>query len=218
MIPLLPLALAVVGAAVGQSAQEAQILSPPPAPRDVSSDQVATATRDDRAAQAPQVAPERDRMPQASQLSRGRSASAAEPLSRPRDGRGVPVIPVAGRDGCDRANAGSSIRACERPIEARSAEYARPEPPRLSPEERLLSNQRARVGLSASAGTSPRPDDAQKADPTSGAGQMVAEIVRRGDADALSDPDPRAPDAVPPGVAPEALIVLDNLQTSTPPR
>lgn len=99
--------------------------------------------------------------------------------------------------------------------EAWSADYARRSTPRLSPEQQLLANSRARSIKVTLVGTSPVPLDANQADPRSTAGQTVAEIVRRDDHDAMLPTNSAAPSVLPPGAAPETLIDIDLLFAPT---
>ena len=73
-----------------------------------------------------------------------RSARAPESSSRPADGRTGVVARVEGRDRCDAAEAEEQAANCDRVIETRSAEFVRPDPTILSPEQRLLVEQRLR--------------------------------------------------------------------------
>lgn len=74
----------------------------------------------------------------------GRTAQPSEPLSRPSQGRTGAVARVEGDDRCDPAADARRVKACERVIETRSAEFVRPDPTTLSPEQRLLIDQRLR--------------------------------------------------------------------------
>lgn len=75
----------------------------------------------------------------------GRTAQSAPALSDPREGRTSAVTRVEGSDRCDpRARSTASSEACEHVIETRSAEFTRPDPALLSPEQRLLVEQRNR--------------------------------------------------------------------------
>jgi hypothetical protein len=78
----------------------------------------------------------------------GRTAQPSEPLSRPSEGRTGAVTRVVGNDRCDPAAeaSGRSTSACASVIESRAAEFARPDPAALSPEQRLLAEQRTREG------------------------------------------------------------------------
>jgi hypothetical protein len=79
----------------------------------------------------------------------GRSAQASEPLSQRSEGRTGTVERVTGSDRCNLPQTDPAIvRACARAIETRAAEFARPAPPPLSPEQRLLVDQRLQEGRS----------------------------------------------------------------------
>ncbi len=93
---------------------------------------------------------------QTSQVSTApRNAQPPHPLSRPEEGRTAAVARVEGKDRCDPANAQDkkSIE-CRHVIETRSAEFARPGPTELSPEQKLLIVQQllaAEGGLTSAA-------------------------------------------------------------------
>ncbi len=74
---------------------------------------------------------------------RDRSAEAAASLSSRRDSRPAGTVRLEGRDRCDDAAAGDP--ACASVIETRAASYDAPERPTLSPEQRLLVDQRVRT-------------------------------------------------------------------------
>ena len=72
-----------------------------------------------------------------------RSAQAPEALSRPSEGRTAAIERVEGADRCDPAVAKEKqSNECKKVIESRADEYARRERPELSPEQRLLIDQR----------------------------------------------------------------------------
>lgn len=89
---------------------------------------------------------------QPSQLSTApRNAEPPHPLSTPEEGRTAAVARVEGKDRCDPANVEDRKRPeCKHVIETRSADYARPSPTELSPEQRLMIDQQllAREDLS----------------------------------------------------------------------
>ena len=101
----------------------------------------------------------KDQQPTASQLTEDRSAAPVrqlytggptaqptEALSRPAEGRkeaGV-VQRVAGADRCDAAVAERKDKRCAQVIETRSAEFEKPHPATLTPEQRLLISQQQR--------------------------------------------------------------------------
>jgi hypothetical protein len=71
-----------------------------------------------------------------------RNAQAPEPLSTQEQGRTAAVAPVEGKDRCDAANPrDSKLPECRHVIETRSAEFTRPSPTELSPEQKLLIDQ-----------------------------------------------------------------------------
>lgn len=80
------------------------------------------------------------------QVSAGdRDARPPQPLSHPSDGRTSTVERVAGHDRCDPAvEKKKPARSCANVIENRASEFAGKEPPKLSPEQRLLLDERLR--------------------------------------------------------------------------
>ncbi|MBX9815976.1 MAG: hypothetical protein A4S12_02240 [Proteobacteria bacterium SG_bin5] len=101
--------------------------------------------REDARAPLPQVTRPEDRAANrggAPQLARpSRAVEATPPLSRPAEGRTAAVTPIQGRDRCDPRAITPPPAECARVIETRAAEFARTEP-MLSPEQRLLADQR----------------------------------------------------------------------------
>lgn len=92
-----------------------------------------------------QINPEGRSAPATDQLSRiGKTAQAPQPLSAPSEGRKSTVERVAGEDRCDPAAPKQPRSKCAKVIENRSAEFARPDPRTLSPEQRLLLEQEVR--------------------------------------------------------------------------
>ena len=78
----------------------------------------------------------------------GPTAQPAEALSRPSEGRkeaGV-VQRVVGTDRCDAAAIGRKDKRCSQVIETRSAEFEKPHPTELTPEQRLLISQQQGEG------------------------------------------------------------------------
>ncbi|MBR0552541.1 hypothetical protein [Stakelama marina] len=109
------------------------------------------------------------------QLYRGkRTAQSSTPLSTPAQGRKQEVVRLKGDDRCDPAEKGARQDPdCANVIETRSAEYARPDPTELSPEQRLLIYQRAREeGVLSS-----RPSGHAPLDPDNPDAQSVASLV-----------------------------------------
>jgi hypothetical protein len=111
----------------------------------------------------------------------GRTAAAAQPLSSPSQGRTGAVSPVGGTDSCDpaRRRPNDSSR-CSKVIETRSAEFNRAEAAPLSPEARLLVEQRNRVANGQGAA---RRLANNSADPDNLQDQAVASVAltQRGD-------------------------------------
>jgi hypothetical protein len=153
-----------------------------------------------------QITAERRTPPRPAQLSRGGTAEAPAPLSRPADGRTVATTRVAGHDRCDSAKT-SRTPVCARVIESRAGDYVHPDPLLLSPEQRLLVDQRLRAGQSSGSPFTPRPSDADQADPATLQGQTVAAIVRGED----RPQDAKAVGALPSGVSADTLIVIDAI-------
>lgn len=87
----------------------------------------------------------RDRATGTGQLATGRSAQAAAPLSSTRQSTPAPVVRLTGKDRCDAATDGRTPAICADAIETRAAEFQRPNPLTLSPEQRLLVDQRVRA-------------------------------------------------------------------------
>jgi hypothetical protein len=96
----------------------------------------------------PQVTRERRSAPPPDQLSAGgKTAQQPQPLSQPAEGRQAAVERVDGADRCDPAEPNRPRARCATVIENRSAEFARPDPNALSPEQRLLLEQEVREGV-----------------------------------------------------------------------
>lgn len=90
-----------------------------------------------------QVTPAGTSNEQTSQVAtRTRNAQPPQPLSSPDQGRTGAIDPVHGHDRCDPADdKQSKTLQCRKVIENRAAEYVRPSPTRLSPEQKLLADQ-----------------------------------------------------------------------------
>jgi hypothetical protein len=114
-------------------------------PRNVSSAQVASDVPE--ASNALQLTRKHASGRTPAQVSLGRrSAEPAPPLSRPSDGRSAAIERVSGDDRCDSSRRQEPTAACAAVIEDRAAEYARREAPTLSPEQRILIEQRRPSG------------------------------------------------------------------------
>lgn len=127
-----------------------------------------------------------------SQLYRGgRTAQPAAPLSTPREGRTGAIEVVEGQDRCDPEAPGDRRGPeCARVIETRAAEFRSPEPVKLSPEQRLLGEQR--TPMSGTAEAAARRLAINAADPNSMEDQSIAAIVLR-DRPAPTQPTEEAP-------------------------
>lgn len=84
----------------------------------------------------------------------GPTALPPQALSQRSEGRTGAMAPVEGEDICDPADASEGkAEVCKRVIETRSAEFVRPDPTQLSPEQRLLVQQRLREGSTTNTAT-----------------------------------------------------------------
>lgn len=129
---------------------------------------------------------------QTPQLYRGtRTAQPAEPLSIPAEGRTSAVAVVEGDDRCDPSGrAGQRPPACERVIETRSSEFTR-EVPVMSPEQRLLAEQRSRTGFGQQSAA--RRLATNSGDPDELSEQAIASVaLRQGVTVADSEEEPAA--------------------------
>lgn len=108
---------------------------------------------------------------------RDRSTVAPPSGSSRADGKPVAASAIGGSDQCDAtAPDRSTVAACRNPIERRAAQYAAPQPTKLSPEQRLAIARAVGDGASASleAGRLARTSDNQM---LSAAEQGVASLV-----------------------------------------
>lgn len=121
---------------------------------------------------------------------RDRSAEAAAALSSRGDSRPAATLRLEGRDRCDDAAAGD-LR-CAAVIETRAASYDAPERPTLSPEQRLLVDQRVRVAPAGPLGAAQRLGS-NDIDATAPGAQAIASV-------ALAAPE-REPDGARAGAA-----------------
>lgn len=148
------------------------------------------------------------------QLNRGGpTAQPSEPLSRPRDGRTGAVTRVVGNDLCNRPQADPALaRACARAIETRAAEFAGPDPAALSPEQRLLAEQRVPTSPTSFRNAARRL--AGEGDTDTMAGQGVASLVLG------TDRDVSRPFGAPgPALSAEAQALIEVIVgTIAPPR
>lgn len=122
----------------------------------------------------------------------GPTAQPSMPLSSPSEGRTAAVTRVQGEDRCDpRADRSAASADCRRVIETRAAEFAGPEPTRLSPEQRLLGEQRMMSVGTVQAAAQRLATNA--ANPNAIEDQSVASVVLR----SAPPPAPGRPDEEP---------------------
>ncbi len=167
------------------------------------------ATRADPATPVPQLSDRRDRRGPVQLYRGGRTAQPSDPLSTPSQGRTSAVARVEGDDACDPARAEEREDArCARVIETRSAEFTPPEPTPLSPEQRLLVENRLRNS------------DATRRLANSGSAdtlgdQAIASVAL----DAARPPDPAAPEEDPTqGLDPAVAAMVEAIARQvTPP-
>jgi len=167
------------------------------------------ATRADPTAPVPQLSDRRDRRDPTQLYRGGRTAQPSEPLSTPSQGRTSAVARVEGDDACDPARADQrDAGRCARVIETRSAEFTPPEPTPLSPEQRLLVENRL---LNADA--TRRLANSGSADTM--ADQAIASIAL----DAARPPDPVRPEEDPTqGLDPAVAALVEAIARQvTPP-
>ena len=139
----------------------------------------------------------------------GRTAQPSDPLSRPSEGRTGAVARVEGKDRCDPAHEQAAGRsaACASVIETRSAEFKAPEPAPLSPEQRLLVDQRLREGSVTTRTAAKRlaetGDDAESMQ-----SQSVASVVLRTPPGEAGDRRPGDPTE---GLSQETIAVINAI-------
>lgn len=161
-----------------------------------------------------------------SQLTSGpRTARESDPLSRPSEGRTGAVARVEGDDRCADADAANRPAVCDRAIETRSAEFGRPRTPALSPEQRLLVDQRLRdAGLGSRVANIGRTMPDAAVDPDAIEGQALASVALDRSATNSGDADARAATGADPlSSLPEASaaliqVLLENAGVQAPPR
>jgi hypothetical protein len=139
-----------------------------------------------------QLSSERPGAQVARQLSRGGTADAPPPLSQPQEGRTGATARVEGRDRCDPAVSDpASVPLCAQVIETRASEFRIPDPLILSPEQKLLVDQRLREAPATRAAI--RQGDASALDPDAAENQAIAAVALGG---------PAAQEREAPGAAP----------------
>ena len=146
-----------------------------------------------------------------------RTAQASEPLSRPSEGRRGAIAAIeGGEDRCDPADANQSpAEVCRHVIETRAAEFRRPDPTRLSPEQRLLIQQQLREGTTSESATRRL---ASEGDADSLEGLAVASIVL-GNSPSAEDEIPADPtqDAATDAAAALVTAIITQTGSTAPP-
>lgn len=112
------------------------------------------------------------------QIYRGeRTAAASAPLSSSVEGKPQPVARLSGHDACDPARGDSAKNAeCSNAIETRSDEFAREAPTTLTPEQKLLIDQRQLEGINDPA-AAVRRIGRNEVDANDSASQGVASLI-----------------------------------------
>lgn len=125
------------------------------------------------------------------------SAEASAALSSRREGRPEAVAHLPGDDRCDPAIGEARGKAvCANAIETRAAEFTRPDPTRLTPEQRLLIAQRAQE-ITAGADAAVRRIGRNAIDPDDAAAQGLASIVLPAPTQTAPPPEKSEPEDIP---------------------
>jgi len=160
---------------------------------------------------APQLTRERGtaRSPGQQLYTGGRTAQPSDPLSRPSEGRTGAIARVEGKDRCDPAHeeAAGRTAACAQVIETRSAEFIPPAPTVLSPEQRLLVDQRLREGPTSARAAAKRLAQSGE-DAESMQSQSVASVVLR---TPPGDPGHKRPGDPTEGLSQETIAVINAI-------
>ena len=197
------------GAAVAQAQSSRGTVDQIGSPQPVGMQQVSNRTAAS-ASPALQLTSERGSGPVSPQLTKGApTAQPSQPLSVPRDGRTSAVERVAGSDRCDPAKADRPRAACAQVIETRAADFARKEPPPLSPEQRIIIEQQLRE---RNVGGAARRLAAQGDDAQSMEAQGVASIVLRATVEPKRDKPEQDPAAT------EQINAIVNAIVNQPPQ
>ncbi len=150
----------------------------------------------------------------APQVSRGgRSAQASAALSSRKESKPEAVVRVGGKDRCDAA-AANRPADCARVIETRASEFVRANPLTLSPEQRLLIDQRVR-DLPATWSTAIRRIGRNDVDADANDSQTIASVALATGAPAPGAGTSTDPATTPTG-DPEVLSVIQALVGGTP--
>ncbi len=135
-----------------------------------------TSSPDDAALMPTQVASADALTEPVTQLSDTGGDGAPPPLSSPAQGKPEGVVHLHGKDRCDPNSPHARDPVCANAIETRAAEFTRPDPTRLTPEQRLLIAQRAEE-ITAGADAAVRKIGRNDVDPDDVTAQSLASIV-----------------------------------------
>ncbi len=139
---------------------------------------------------------------------RSRDPAPPEPLSTPEQGRTAAVEAVNGHDHCDPAEGSEKATLrCKKVIENRAAEYRRPPPTQLSPEQKLMIDQQLRAEQDASERLAQSGDSGNNLD-SMGIASLVLDQQNKQDEQKKEDQDQQDQAAI------QALV---NVLQSTPP-
>ena len=161
------------------SAQPRVVVAAPASPPSIELPPQLTSKQESGPASRQLTSERRSAAPSAQVYKGQRSAQPSAPLSKPGDGRTAAVERVEGQDGCDPA-ASKQRRStnCAQAIETRASQFARQEPAPLSPEQRILIEQRLRERPAGVSGTARRLAT-RGSDADTSEGQEIASIVLR---------------------------------------
>ena len=208
----LPLSTAIAQDQVGMtqiSSSRAIVPSPDAPPKTTQAPQQLSNGDDSRQSGTQLAAPGTSREP-TSQVARGtRSAQAPESLSTPEEGRTGAIDPVTGHDRCDPANKeGAKTLKCMKVIENRAAQYARPSPTRLSPEQKLLIDRQLQAREESLADATNRLATSGDAD-NSLDGMGIASIVLDQGNKPAEQPEKKSPDPLQDPAVQAILTILN---------
>lgn len=184
-------------------AQDSQVLQVDQLPSDGPRVGGSQASPDRAVATGQPPAPTGEPLPQLSAKGQSpRQAQLSKPGARPDESsaavsstaqsRPQGVVRIAGQDRCDPQLAGAALERCRRILELRAQEFSAPSAPQLSPEQRLLAEQRYDEVSAASRSADTRLRLASRDDPNADlpSNQELAELYLQ---PATQAPPPQAP-------------------------
>ena len=125
-----------------------------------------------------------------------RTAQASAPLSSPAEGRTAATERVEGKDRCDPASKNRETgQGCDKVIETRADEFARPDTTPLSPEQRIIIAQQIRDRATTATGAA-KLLASGSLDADSAEGQEVASIVLKRPPEAPKKEKPDEPSSI----------------------